>query len=92
MTSGILASPRSAHSAAIQRDYNNRDFVETVQLNILQIAEFLNEFERATRTKLATVNEKMSKVTLSAKHKPSLPLVYFPKTRVPSFQTAGKDD
>lgn len=49
-------------SSAIQRDWNNRDFVETIQLNILQISEFLNEFERSTKTKLASVNEKMSKL------------------------------
>eukprot|EP00613_Pedinella_sp_CCMP2098_P004906 CAMPEP_0171594628 /NCGR_PEP_ID=MMETSP0990-20121206/806_1 /TAXON_ID=483369 /ORGANISM="non described non described, Strain CCMP2098" /LENGTH=89 /DNA_ID=CAMNT_0012155361 /DNA_START=13 /DNA_END=282 /DNA_ORIENTATION=- len=50
------------YSSAIQRDWNNRDFIETIQLNILQIAEFLNDFERATKTKLANVNEKMSKL------------------------------
>jgi chromosome 3 open reading frame 10 len=50
------------YSTAIQRDWNNRDFVETIQLNVLQIAEFLNEFERSTKTKLASVNEKMSKL------------------------------
>jgi|AntAceMinimDraft_5_1070358.scaffolds.fasta_scaffold165734_1 uncharacterized protein len=50
-------------STAIQKDWNHRDFIETIQLNLLQITEFLNDFERATKTKLATVNEKMSKVS-----------------------------
>jgi len=49
-------------STAIQKDWNHRDFIEAIQLNLLQITEFLNGFERATKTKLASVNEKMSKV------------------------------
>ena len=62
------ALPHIIHSSAIQRDWNNRDFIETIQLNVLQITEFLNEFERATKTKLATVNEKMSKVRTRLAH------------------------
>mmetsp|Transcript_25986 Transcript_25986/g.75786 ORF Transcript_25986/g.75786 Transcript_25986/m.75786 type:complete len:94 (+) Transcript_25986:24-305(+) len=50
------------YSAAVQRDWNSRDFVETIELNVLQIANFLNEFEKSTKYKLAKVNEKMSKL------------------------------
>ena len=49
-------------SIAIQKDWDARDFVETVELNIFKITEFLNNFDRATRQKLAVVNGKMSKV------------------------------
>jgi hypothetical protein len=48
--------------AAIQTDWDNRDFVETIELNIMAITDFLNRFERTTKSKLAMVNGKMSKV------------------------------
>ena len=41
---------------------DNRDFVETIELNIMAITDFLNRFERTTKSKLAMVNGKMSKV------------------------------
>ena len=50
------------YSQAVYNDWNERDYVENIQLNILQIAKFLNEFERCTKFKLACVNEKMTKL------------------------------
>ena len=44
------------------QDWDNRDFVETIQLNVLKLTDFLNEFDRATKQKLARVNGKMSKL------------------------------
>jgi len=61
--SAFLSFMSTFASTAIQKDWNHRDFIEAIQLNLLQITEFLNGFERATKTKLASVNEKMSKVT-----------------------------
>lgn len=49
-------------SAAVQRDWETREIVEVVQLNVLQIASFLNQFDISVRSKLSTLNEKLSKL------------------------------
>jgi len=43
-------------------DWGNRQFVETMEFNLLSIAEFLNNFENASRTKLARLNTKLRKL------------------------------
>ncbi|EFA80526.1 component of SCAR regulatory complex [Heterostelium album PN500] len=45
--------------APIQKDWEEREFIESVTLNIQKIIDFLNKFELSTRNKLATVNEKI---------------------------------
>ena len=49
-------------SAPIQRDWETREIVEVVQLNVLQIASFLNEFDISVRSKLSSLNEKLTKL------------------------------
>jgi hypothetical protein len=48
--------------ALVQKDWQNRELVEIVELNVLQIANFLNQFDVTMRYKLATLNEKLNKL------------------------------
>ena len=52
--------------ANIQADWDNRELVEIVQLNLLTITKFLNDFDSATRYKLARVNEKLTRIGADA--------------------------
>ena len=55
--------PDTRHTVkTIQDDWENRELVEIVQLNILTITTFLNKFDTSTRYKLARINEKLSKL------------------------------
>ena len=44
------------------QDWDNREVVEIIQMNILTITAFLNKFDSSTRYKLARINEKLSKL------------------------------
>jgi hypothetical protein len=55
----------SSNSALIQKDWQNRELVEIVELNILQIANFLNQFDISMRFKLAKLNEKLNRLERS---------------------------
>eukprot|EP01095_Lingulamoeba_sp_RSL-Kostka_P005567 TRINITY_DN1694_c0_g4_i1.p1 TRINITY_DN1694_c0_g4~~TRINITY_DN1694_c0_g4_i1.p1 ORF type:complete len:114 (-),score=37.73 TRINITY_DN1694_c0_g4_i1:127-468(-) len=46
----------------IQQDWNNRDFNESIMVNMKKIITFLNKFDTSTRDKLANINEKISKL------------------------------
>mmetsp|Transcript_23315 Transcript_23315/g.38860 ORF Transcript_23315/g.38860 Transcript_23315/m.38860 type:complete len:83 (-) Transcript_23315:226-474(-) len=48
--------------STIQSDWENREFVEVVQINVLKIANFLNQFDMTVRYKLSALNEKMNKL------------------------------
>ncbi len=48
--------------SAIQQDWDDREFVEVVQVNILKMAQFLNQFDRVVRGKIATMNERLTKL------------------------------
>mmetsp|Transcript_28956 Transcript_28956/g.92572 ORF Transcript_28956/g.92572 Transcript_28956/m.92572 type:complete len:83 (-) Transcript_28956:116-364(-) len=50
----------SASTENIQRDWQNRELVEVVQLNVLQITQFLNKFDMSTRYKLARIHERLN--------------------------------
>ena len=47
---------------AVQRDWEERDFSQGIQLGVTQLAAFLNDFESKTRTSLAQLNGKLSRV------------------------------
>eukprot|EP00055_Hartaetosiga_balthica_P002306 m.3540 g.3540 ORF g.3540 m.3540 type:complete len:74 (+) comp2083_c0_seq1:77-298(+) len=51
--------------AAIQADWDNREFIETISSGIRRIAEFLNDFDASTRYKLAALNEKLTSLERS---------------------------
>jgi len=44
----------------IQRDWEQREMIENVTVNIKKIAEFLNKFELSTRYRLAKLNERLT--------------------------------
>jgi hypothetical protein len=46
----------------IQKDWEVREIVEVVQLNVLQITSFLGKFDNSVRSKLSALNEKLTKL------------------------------
>ncbi|KAF2074958.1 hypothetical protein CYY_003743 [Polysphondylium violaceum] len=44
----------------IQKDWEEREFIEDISINVQKIIEFLNKFELSTRNKLSNVNEKLT--------------------------------
>jgi len=44
----------------VQRDWEQREMIENVTVNIKKIADFLNKFELSTRYRLAKLNERLS--------------------------------
>ncbi len=55
-------------SAIIQNDWQNRELIEVIQLNMLQVANFLNQFDLSMRSKLAGLNEKLNKLERSLEY------------------------
>ncbi|BBN08239.1 chromosome 3 open reading frame 10 [Marchantia polymorpha subsp. ruderalis] len=45
---------------AVQADWDNRHFSNSLSLNVRRLFEFLLQFETATKSKLATLNEKLT--------------------------------
>ena len=50
----------SSVQSQIQQDWNNREFVEVIASSIKKIAEFLNAFDLSARSRLATLNQKLT--------------------------------
>ena len=48
--------------ALIQQDWNNREFTELITSSIKKITEFLNAFDLSARSRLAQLNEKLTKL------------------------------
>ncbi len=55
-------------SSVIQNDWQNRELIEVIQLNIVQVANFLNQFDLSMRSKLAGLNEKLNKLERSLEY------------------------
>ena len=49
-------------AAVVQKDWEDREFIEVVQLNILKITAFLNQFDSTMRYKIGNLNEKLNKL------------------------------
>ena len=63
---GAAIDPATRHVVqTIQEDWENRELVEIVQMNLLTITNFLNRFDTSARYKLARINEKLSKLERS---------------------------
>ena len=63
---GSAIDPATRHVVqTIQEDWENRELVEIVQMNLLTITNFLNRFDTSARYKLARINEKLSKLERS---------------------------
>ena len=52
----------------MRTDWDNREFVEMVRLNILSITKFLNEFDQTTRYKLAKIHERTATIERNLEH------------------------
>ncbi|KNC53667.1 uncharacterized protein AMSG_01377 [Thecamonas trahens ATCC 50062] len=46
--------------AEVQRDWQHREFIESVTVNVLKIVEFLNKFDISTRYRLSKLNDQLS--------------------------------
>ncbi|GLT44194.1 hypothetical protein SLA2020_181060 [Shorea laevis] len=44
---------------AVQADWENREFISNISLNVRRLFEFLIQFEATTKSKLASLNEKL---------------------------------
>ncbi|KAF5738051.1 protein BRICK 1 [Tripterygium wilfordii] len=44
---------------AVQADWENREFISHISLNVRRLSEFLVQFEATTKSKLASLNEKL---------------------------------
>ncbi|KAJ8460290.1 hypothetical protein OPV22_033216 [Ensete ventricosum] len=44
---------------AVQADWENREFIANISLNIRRLFDFLLQFEATTKSKLASLNEKL---------------------------------
>ncbi|CAD5168685.1 protein BRICK1-like [Musa acuminata AAA Group] len=44
---------------AVQADWENREFIANISLNIRRLFDFLLQFEATTKGKLAALNEKL---------------------------------
>ena len=52
-------------SGAVQKDWNNREVSEMIQMQILKMTEFLNKFNLSTRHRLATIERRVSSLQRS---------------------------
>jgi chromosome 3 open reading frame 10 len=48
--------------AEVRTDWENRQFIQDVQYNIMKMTNFLNKFDTTTRYRLATINEKLTRL------------------------------
>ncbi|KAM7516378.1 hypothetical protein LguiA_005961 [Lonicera macranthoides] len=44
---------------AVQADWENREFISHISLNVRRLFDFLVQFEATTKSKLASLNEKI---------------------------------
>ncbi|GAB4847184.1 Probable protein BRICK1 [Ancistrocladus abbreviatus] len=44
---------------AVQADWENREFISHISLNIRRLFDFLVQFDATTKSKLASLNEKL---------------------------------
>lgn len=66
-----MSTPAAAGVTSVEsigRDWENREFVETVKLNILAIVRFLNTFDSSARYKLSRINEKLNTLERTLEH------------------------
>ena len=52
-------------NARVQKDWENRELIEIVQINMEQVVVFLRTFDQKIRYKLACLNEKLNKLERS---------------------------
>ncbi|KAI3841025.1 hypothetical protein MKX03_018256 [Papaver bracteatum] len=45
---------------AVQADWENREFISNISINVRRLFDFLINFEATTKSKLASLNEKLN--------------------------------
>ncbi|CAH2312654.1 5-aminolevulinate synthase, nonspecific, mitochondrial [Pelobates cultripes] len=56
----IMASQEDPVQREIHQDWANREYIEVITSSIKKIADFLNSFDMSCRSRLATLNEKLT--------------------------------
>ncbi|CAI9604103.1 unnamed protein product [Staurois parvus] len=55
-----MASQEDPVQREIHQDWANREYIEVITSSIKKIADFLNSFDMSCRSRLATLNEKLT--------------------------------
>ena len=55
-------SQYSSVQRQIQQDWSNREYIEVIVSNIKKLTDFLNTFELSCRSKMAILDEKLTKL------------------------------
>ncbi|XP_037072113.1 probable protein BRICK1-B [Pollicipes pollicipes] len=58
----MATNHREAIQMQIQQDWANREYIEVITNSIKKIAEFLNSFDLSCKSRLAVLNEKLTKL------------------------------
>lgn len=64
-TAGVNSMSISHYSSVqrqIQQDWSNREYIEVIISNIKKLTDFLNSFELSCRSKMAILDEKLTKL------------------------------
>ncbi|XP_063626881.1 probable protein BRICK1-B [Cydia splendana] len=56
----MATPPRETIQKTIQQDWANREYIEVITGSIKKITDFLNSFDMSCRSRLATLNEKLT--------------------------------
>lgn len=55
-------SAQPAHQKPLQQDWANREYIEVITGSIKKITDFLNSFDTSCRSRLATLNQKLTEL------------------------------
>ena len=58
----LMGNNYSCVQKQIQQDWSNREYIEVIISNIKKLTDFLNSFELSCKSKLAMLDEKLTKL------------------------------
>ncbi|KAL1524151.1 hypothetical protein AB1Y20_019060 [Prymnesium parvum] len=58
----VGANSEGSATRTVQKDWEQRDFTQTLQLGLSQLTLFLNQFDATTRGRLSELNSKLAKL------------------------------
>ena len=61
----VLSMSNQSTTKLVNDDWRNREILELVQLNLVQVVSFVNKFDMHAREKLSRLNEKLNKLERS---------------------------
>ena len=65
---GKMPSAAGVSLTELQDDWDNRELVEVVQLNILKMVDFLNKFDLSVRYRLSKITERITTLERSLQY------------------------